>query len=78
MITYIMCTRYCVKYLPLQVGSAGLHTPSARHSLKLEPFSVYPVSHVKVAMLVKTVLEDKSTIPLVGFGRDPQSTTAWM
>ena len=56
------------------VGAIPSHEPLAKHSRVLLPMRLNPSSHVYVAMAPKVDML-KITDPLVGLGRESQSTT---
>lgn len=60
--------------LPRHRVSVPLHRPDDRHSLTVEPTSIKPASHVKMAVAPKVVCVP-IFCPLAGVGRSPQEIT---
>ncbi len=61
--------------LPKQRVSVPLHRPEDRHSLTVDPTSIYPLSHVNMAVAPKEVWVP-IFLPLGGVARSPHEMTA--
>lgn len=63
------------KYLRLQVGGSGLHRLSAKHLALSGPTSSKPSLQENHASRLKVVPSGVLTLPSLGDGGGPQSTT---